>query len=314
MSALARSALLVLLAAVAAGCNSPQTADATAAGAKPAAVATAPARAAPDASIMASVHALRANNIAALVANALPPPALAKFKADWSRDMNDEPVTDEERAKFSEQMTKLTAPGAEDKLFAELEPQLKQFEQQSAQQMPMLIAMGQGFVQSAIQQSKDLTEEQKKQAVGLVDATAKWAQTAKFTDPGLARQAIGVLCRTAREVNLKSLDEMRAMSYDQGMQKAGLVLASLKQVLQLYGLSLDNALDSVKAQTVSTSGDTAKVKVSYVAFGQPFSTENELTRVGNGWYSKQALEEWNKAEQREAADAAAPDEAKATAK
>ncbi|MEI4908346.1 hypothetical protein Q8G40_30140, partial [Klebsiella pneumoniae] len=81
--------------------------------------------------------------------------------------------------------SKLTAPGAEDKLYAELEPQLKQFEQQSAQQMPMMIAMGQGFIQSAIQQSKDLNDQQKQQTMALTDATAKWAQTAKFTDGAL---------------------------------------------------------------------------------------------------------------------------------
>ncbi|HSE13707.1 MAG TPA: hypothetical protein VLB69_13835, partial [Rudaea sp.] len=150
-SPLTRFAFVLALATVAVGCNQQTAAPPTAA----APAAPAPALAAsPDGAVLASVHALRANNVAGLLENALPPGAVVKMKTDWTREINKEPVTDEDRRKFAEQMGKLTAPGAEDKLFAELEPHLKQFEQQSAQQMPMMIAMGQGFIQSAIQQSK----------------------------------------------------------------------------------------------------------------------------------------------------------------
>jgi hypothetical protein len=296
-----RSLLIMALAALAVGCNNPQPPAQTTA---PAAIA--PAATAPDATIIASIHALRANNVAALLDNALPPAELAKVKADWNKELNKDPVTDEDRRKFADEMGKLTAPGAEDKLFADLQPQLKQFEQQSAQQMPMMIAMGQGFIQSAIQQNKDLTDPQKQQTMALLDATAKWAQTAKFTDPVLAKQAIGVICKGARDLNLKTLDEVRALNYDQAMQKAGIVLAAFKQLFSVYGLSMDKALDSVKAETSATTGDTATVKVSYVAFDQPFTTESELRKVDGKWYSKQAIEQWNKAQQRETAKIAAP--------
>jgi len=306
-SPLTRFAFVLALATAAVGCNQ-QTAAPTAAA--PAAPAPAPVAvaAAPDAAVLASVKALRANNVAGLLENALPAAEVAKMKADWVKEMNKDPVTEEDRHKFAEQMSKLTAPGAEDKLYAELEPQLKQFEQQSAQQMPMMIAMGQGFIQSAIQQSKDLNDQQKQQTTALIDATAKWAQTAKFTDAALAKQAIGVICKTARDLNLKTVDEARALSYDQAMQKAGIVLGGLKQVFALYGLSMDKALDSVKVETVSTTGDAAKVKVTYTAFDQPFTTESDLVKVDSKWYSKQAIAQWTKAQEREQemAKAAAP--------
>ena len=93
----------------------------------------------------------------------------------------------------------------------------------------MMIAMGQGFVQSAIQQNKELDEQQKKQAVDALDAVAKWASTIKFTDPSLVKQVIAVTCKTARELNLKTLDEARALSYDQAMQKAAIVVSGLKE-------------------------------------------------------------------------------------
>jgi PBP1b-binding outer membrane lipoprotein LpoB len=96
---LARIGLILSVTAFAVGCNQ-QPAQTAAPAAAPAPVA-----AGPDATIMTTVHALRGNNIAALLDNALPPPALAKIKADWNKEMTKDPVTDEERRKFAEQMT-----------------------------------------------------------------------------------------------------------------------------------------------------------------------------------------------------------------
>jgi hypothetical protein len=294
---LIRIAALAALAAAGIGCSQNESGT-TASGVVAAST--------PDGAIGASVKALRNNNVAALVDNALPPGELAKLKTDWSRDINKEPVSDEDRKQFTETMAKLTAPGAEDKMYSEIEPQLKEFDQKTAQQMPMMIAMGQGFAQSAIQQSKDLTEAQKQQVETMLGATAKWAGSVKFTDPALVKSAIAAICKTTRELNLKSIDEARALNYDQGMQKAGIVLGGVKQVFAVYGLNMDKALDSVKTETISTAGDTAKVKVSYTAFDQPFTTDSDLVKVNGKWYGKQAIEQWNKRQQAEIAKAAAP--------
>ena len=290
MQKLTRIALLAALAAAGFGCNQQPAATAPTASA-PAAVA-APA-ATPDVAVAMAVKALRDNNLAGLFAASLPPGEYAKLKADWNKDINSEPVSEEDRKQFTETMTKLTAPGAEDKMFAEIKPQLDEMDKQAAQ-IPMMVAMGQGFAQSAIQQNKDLTDAQKTQVSQLLDATAKWAQTTKFTDPTLVKSAIAVVCKTARDLNLKSVDEARALSYEQGMQKAGIVLGGVKQVLAVYGLNMDKALDSVKVQTVTATGDTAKVKISYTAFDTPFSTESDLVRVDGKWYGRDAIDKWKK--------------------
>ena len=297
-----RFALAAAIAA-AAGCGQSQNAPPTAAA--PAAVAASPST--PDGALAATIKALRNNNVAAFLDNALPAGEVAKMKADWSKEMNKDPVTDEDRKQFADTMTKLTAPDAEAKMYAEIEPKLKEFDAQSAQQMPMMIAMGQGFAQSSIQQNKDLSDSQKQQATAMIDATGKWAQQTKFTDPALVKSAIGAICKTARDLNLKSIDEARALSYDQAMQKAGIVLGGLKQVLAVYGLNVDKSLDTVKVETVSTVGDTAKVKVTYTAFEQPFTTDSDLVKVDGRWYGKQAIEQWKKHEQEGAAGAVASD-------
>ena len=306
-----RTALVLALTALVAACgkNEEQAANKPAA---PAPAVVAPA-ATPDQAVLASVRALRANDINAFLSAAMPAPEVAKIKADWAKHMAEKPITDDDRKKFTEQMTKLTAPGAEDKLYAELEPQLKKFDQESAAQMPMLIAMGQGFVQSSIQQSKDLTDEQKKQSAALVTAAGAWAQNVKFTDPALVKAAIAAVCQTARDLNFKSLDEVHALTYDQGMLKAGIALGGVKRVLAVYGLNLDQSLDSIKAETLSNAGDTAKVKVTYTAFDQPFTTESDLVKLDGKWYGKQAIEKWQKKLAEENAAAAAPTQQQAPA-
>ena len=304
-----RLALITALAAAGFGCDQQPATSAPSASAPAAVVAPA---ASPDVAVAAAVKALRDNNIAGLFAASLPPGEYAKLKTDWNKDIKSEPVTDEDRKQFAETMTKLTAPGAEDKMFAEIKPQLDEMDKQAAQ-IPMMIAMGQGFAQSAIQQNKDLTDAQKQQVTQLLDATAKWAQTTKFTDPALVKSAIAVICKTARDLNLKSIDEARALSYEQGMQKAGIVLGGVKQVLAVYGLNMDKALDSVKVQTIAANGDTAKVKISYTAFDTPFSTESDLVRVDGKWYGKDAIDKWKKHQQEIAGAAPATATAQAPA-
>lgn len=298
-----RLAFLLALAALAAACGKNEQPPAGKAVAPAAPVAAFAAT--PDAAVLVSVHALRANDINGFLSAALPVAEVAKIKTDWTKHLTKDPITDEDRKKFAEQMTRLTAPGAEDKLYAAIEPQLKKFDQDGAARMPMMIAMGQGFVQSSIQQNKDLSDEQKKQAAALIDAAAKWAQSVKFTDPALIKGAIAAICKTARDLNLKSLDDVRALSYDQGMLKAGIGLGGLKQVLAVYGLNVDKALDSIKVEPVSSSGDTAKVKVTYTAFDQPFTAESDLVRVDGKWYGKQAIEKWQEEQTKEKAEATA---------
>ncbi|MGH8089987.1 MAG: hypothetical protein ACREO6_00865 [Rudaea sp.] len=288
MSTFVRFALVAALAAAGFGCNQQQN---TSSPATPAAVAV---PATPDAAIAASIKALRDNNVAALIGNALPAAEAVKLKADRNKDMNSEPISDEDRKEFAEKMAALTAPDAEAKMYAQIQPKLAEFDKQSAQQMPMMIAMGQGFAKSAIAQNKDLSDAQKKQAEDLLDATAQWAQSTKFTDPALVKAAIAEICKTARAVNLKTADEARALSYEQAMLKAGIVLGGVKAVLAVYGLNIDKTLDSVKLVQGAANGDAATVKVTYTAFDKPFTTEAEMVKVDGRWYGKHAIEQWQK--------------------
>lgn len=248
----------------------------------------------PTAAIDNAVSALRAGDLNALVQSQVPAKYQDKMKAEWKADMAKDPPTEEEKKEFADNMAKLTAPDAEAKMMAELEPQLVKFETEYAPQMPMMIAFGQGMIQQGIKDSTELTESQKTEAGKMLQSMATWVQSVKITDRALAQQAIKEVAAAAREIDLKTLDEARALEFDQAMQKASIAFRASKRVLAAYGLDLDQALDSVKTELVSEQGDAAKVKVSFTLFDQPGSFESDLVKVDGNWYSKQTIAEIEK--------------------
>lgn len=242
----------------------------------------------PEAAIHTSVALLKAGDIGGLIAHSLPPADYAKVKAEWGQDQD--PPTDEERAQFAEMMAKLTAPDAEQTLYAEIEPQLTAFDAQYQQQLPMYVNMGRGFLRSTIQQSKDLAEAEKTQALAAIDALADWMQNTRFTDPDKVKQVIAIATATAREMKLATIDEARALSYEDAMQKGQLVFQAIKRTVAVYGFSIDDTLDSVKTTLVANDGSNAKVKIDYTLLGKPLTAEAEMVQRDNAWYGKNALE------------------------
>lgn len=300
---LARAALAVLLVAFVGGCGNKDAAN-------PVAVASTP-----DATIRKSADLLKQGDIAGLMQNALPPAEFAKMKADWGKDADDKPITDEDRQKFQETMTKLTAPDADKAIYAEIEPQLKQFDAQYQQQLPMYVAMGSGWLQGMVQQNKDFSETDKQQAIAAINAFAAWVQKTRFTESESIKKVLAIVTKSARDLNLKTLDEARALDFDQSMQKARVALLGIKDSLTVYGFSVDQTLDSVKPEVVSNDGKSATVKVSYVLLGTPLTANAEMVNIDGRWYGKQTIEKLKEQQQQDAAaktDVTAPQPAPAT--
>jgi len=298
---LARAAFAALIAAAfVSGCGKEESASSPT---------VAAAATSPDATIKKSAELIKQGDIAGLMANALPPAEFAKVKADWGKDSNEKPITDEDRQKFQMTMEKLTAPNAEQTLYAEIEPQLKQFDAQYQQQLPMYVAMGSGWLQGMVQQNKDLSETDKQQAVAAINAVAAWVQKTRFTDPEAVKKVLAVATKAARDINLKTLDEARALNFDQSMQKVRVATLAFKDALGVYGFPVDQTLDSIKPETISNDGKTAKVKVSYTLLGTPLAAETEMVNIDGRWYGKQTIEKMREHQQDDApakTDAPAP--------
>ena len=115
-------------------------------------------------------------------------------------------------------------------------------------------------------------------------------QKTHFTDPESVKKVLAIASKVARDLNLKTLDEARALDFDQSMAKARIAFLGFKDALGVYGLSLDKTLDSVKPEVVSNDGKAAKVKVAYTLFDAPLSVETEMVNVDGRWYGKHAIE------------------------
>lgn len=248
----------------------------------------------PAETVVEQAKALREGDIVSLVKLAVPPAQYEKMKAEWPKRIQQDPATEEDKREFAEAMAKMTAADAETALYAELEPQLAKAEAEMGAQLPLMVGMGRGFAVQAINESAKLSAAQKQQASEFVDAFAKWIESAKFFDRDKAREAIGSMVATARELGVKTLDEVEAMDFETAMQKAGTAYLGVRDVLKTYGLDLDQALASVKGEVKSQQDEQAVVQVSYQLFGQPLSFETTMTRRDDRWYGSEALQEIEK--------------------
>lgn len=272
----------------------------------------------PEAAVQESVQLIKDGNFNGFWKHALPPADYTQMRADWSQmHLEHRPITAEERVRFTETMQKLTAPNAETELYAELQPKLTLMQKQYQDQVPVLIGVGQAIASTGIAQSKTLTEAQKKQANDVLAALLPWAQKAPWFDQAKAKQAVGVVVGAARQLDLKSPDELRTLDFDTAMKKYAEVFGGVKQLLAIYGLSIDDTLDSVKATTVNITHGHAHVQVSYTLLGKPLSTDTQMELVNGRWYDEALLQSVQKAHQqvveREAAAKAAAASAAAPA-
>ena len=317
---LARTALLATLAIATAACNRDSATSNNAA-------ATGPQQA-----LQKSIGLAREGDIGGLIENMLPPAEFSRIKAEWTNQKDDAAIDDAARARFAETMAKLTAPDAADALFKEfepdirqfdaqvvpatrqavdgIEPEIRQFDAQYQQQIPTMVAMGRSYLKGLMQQSQELSVSEKEQAVGIIDALAKWVEKTRFTDPDLVRKALGILTESARELDLKSLDEARNLSFEQTAPKLKISFNGLKKVLDLYGFSIDKTLDSAKTELVSSTADSAVVKVSYTLLETPLQSSVEMVRIDDRWYNKDTIAKLKARETEKATATATPEAAK----
>jgi len=275
---LGRSLLLLALLALVACHNKEEAAPAT------------PGGSTPEAAVEQSVTLIKNGDFDGFWKHALPPADYANMRADWTLAKPEQrPITDEDRARFNQAVQQLTAPDAETKLYDQLKPKLAQMDAQYHDQLPVMIGIGQAIVSTGIAQNKTMTEPQKQQARDVLNVLLPWAQQTPWFDQDKAKQAVGVMVATTRQLDLKSADDVQNMDFDTAMKKYSVAYGGIKQLLTIYGLSVDDTLDSVKVTTVSQNNDQAQVKIDYTLLGKPLSTQSQLVQVDGRWYSQDLI-------------------------
>ncbi|RDS79036.1 hypothetical protein DWU98_20080 [Dyella monticola] len=250
----------------------------------------APGGATPEAAVEESVALIKAGDFAGFWKHALPPADYANLRADWTHPRADQhPITDEDRARFELVVQQLTAPNAETTLYAQLKPKLTQMEEQYHDQLPVMIGIGQAILSTGIAQNKTMTENQKQQARDVLNVLLPWAQQTPWFDQDKAKQAVSVMVTTTRQLNLKTPDQVQHMDFDTSMKEYSIAYQGLKQLLVIYGLSVDDTLDSVKVSTIGIDHGQAHVKIDYTLLGKPLSADSQLVLINGRWYNQDLI-------------------------
>jgi hypothetical protein len=271
--------LLLLALAFVAGCNRHKEAPGT------------PGGGSPEDAARDSLELIRDGKFDMFWQHALPPADFATLKADWpKRNAADEPINDDDRAKFENGVKRLTEPDAEKKLYADLRPTLIHFDRDYKDQMPLISGVGQSMALTAIDQAKDLTIPQKRQLREAVNAIAPWTQTVAWGDQDKAKQAIGILVDTARKARLSTPEALHGMDFNQSMATYSALWLGFKNLLNVYGLSLDKSFESISIDTLENTGGTAHVKITYTLLDKPIQTDATLVLLDGRWYDSDLLQ------------------------
>jgi major membrane immunogen (membrane-anchored lipoprotein) len=231
----------------------------------------------PDGAMLSVVHALKNNDIKALMQSSMSSADYDKAVAEFEKAKMSPSESD--KAQFAQMMGMLTGDGSVDQLMAMATPQLEQMRAQ----LPMMLMMGKGMASSAIQSSADIPTDQKESATKIVNTLMDFVSNNDILSEEVTRKAITAAVDTAKSLDMNSLDELQNMSFDDTLDKASLVLGGTKKIFNVYGISIDDVLSSIKVSDVNNSGDSAVMKVAYEFLGESFSQDVNMKKVDGKW-------------------------------
>lgn len=244
----------------------------------------------PVAAVKGLAKAVQDNDLVRYSRLSMPPELHKRMEARWSAKLDAAaPPTAEQRRDYSRWMARLTAPDAEARLYDRFDRRLKKVEGEIGSQWPLMQATGGIFINGMIKANDKLSPGEKDHAKAVGSALLAWVTPALLSDRARARQAISVLTRTARELELPTLQETRELEMIPALEKGGEVLKGVKDIGRIYGLDADVSLAGVQAEVVSAEGDLATLEVSYPLLGETVKFEMQLIRRNGRWYSADAV-------------------------
>ena len=198
------------------------------------------------------------DNLSALYAQ-LPEQAKQELNAAWTMAQAEE-VDPSETAEFNMAFAMLKAPGAADNLMAMAQPQLNNIQPQLwAAFLPMIQMQLQAQVQQMQDPEAKATVEQ---FLPLFPAIQTWLATWKGNDPALLKEALEKLAAFAQSRTWSTAEELKAMSLEQVIPEIGALISTMKDVLEIYDLPLDQFVDNFK---VTADGTNRPLAMKFLA-------------------------------------------------
>lgn len=195
-------------------------------------------------------------------------------------------VSDQDRAEFAEQIEKITAPDAVERIMAELEPQLVE----ARAQWPNAMMMGIGAANFALASPETkISDEQRLMLQTALPGVQQWVSSTDFLSADRLREALELLTDAARATGIDELDDLNSLSLEEALDRASPVLTAAKKAARLYGVDLDAMADSLQVEVIAMEGDTAQLRSTVQVFGAPLWHEYEVRLVEGRWYPKGSI-------------------------
>ncbi len=234
------------------------------------------------------VRQFRSNDLAALVRGSLPP-AHYQTLLDKYEESRHKPISEKDRADFTEGLQKLIAPDAVDQLMAEIEPKMRE----RAVQSEGMILMGLGAMNMALHSpDSELTDEQRVMLKRALPGIEAWVIETDFFSVDTLRNALTLVAEAARRTGISDLEQIRMLSFEQLLAHGGRMLGAGKQAVKLYGIDLDAIVSTARIEVLEIEGDEARVRTTVTVFDAPLHFEQALVLVEGRWYTKQATQDW----------------------
>ena len=248
----------------------------------------------PVAAVEGLAGAIRNNNLVSYSKLSLPPKLHVQMEQRWTDELAQAPtLTDVQRKDHARYMKQMMEPGAEAQLFLSYEKKHRQFQSELNSQWPLMQKAAQIFVNSAIQANENLTPPERDHAKAVSKAILQWLKPSVFNDKEKAREAIAVICKMAREVDLPQAEQMHQLSMNASLEKAGLALKGLKNIARVYDVDLDESLDNMQAKIVDANAadNEATVEVDYILLDQNIRFQIKMTRIDGRWYPADSVQD-----------------------
>ncbi len=236
----------------------------------------------PDGAFMASIAAMKSNDLASLIKNSLSEQQYNDLVTEFENNKTGN-FSEADKAQFAQTMSMLTADGAEDNLYAMAAPQLEQ----ARAMLPMMVMMGKDQMIQGIKQNPMLPVDQRDTMAAVAGAAMDWVGENDVLSEEKTKAAIAALVGTAKALDMSSLDEVQNMSFDQALAKGSIAFGGLKDVLGAYGISMDDMLNSVNVGNVNVDGDKASMDVSFDIFGQNINQTMNMVKKDGVWVGEQ---------------------------
>ncbi|MDO4708706.1 MAG: hypothetical protein Q4B94_02620 [Pseudomonadota bacterium] len=235
----------------------------------------------PNAAVTDLIAHLRDDDLPAIARTALPAGLHAEVEAAWQDGRSRWPLTE---LPLDDSIPKMLAALTQ----ANAEQTLQQsFRQQLSGQTRAMqdAARGLGvFGKEYLGREGHYNLSQRQHYTQLIDVVSSWAAGAPLGDAGRGRQSIGLLVKAATEGGISGDEDFSRLGLAASLEGLTPLYVAIKQILELYGLDVNQTLASVNVETVSEAGDEAELRVSYTLAGRPVKTVMQAVRVQGRWY------------------------------